>query len=566
MAQTAAVDRHRSAGLPGVVHLDDLQPVGVIRFQQPSGLPVLSVALAPANVEAQDAYRVAMPRSPAAVDALPDRWWTLRSDSLEILPTGTWRVMATLTVNGTAGPVELFLEVDPAASSPGWLVLGGHGLLDRCGFWSGDPASTFSRQIRLDLAVRARRVGAHLHLTNRPAEVAAQGPMHRVAAPTGPHPPDAGTTAAPQLPIGRYRRTPVQVHQADPHAPQVARRLIALIATGWPATPAEHIGSTAVPGLAGKGIIDLLLTAEPTDIPAITKALLDLGFQPQVPAAFPPTRPMLWGTFRHRATTYPVHVHVVPAGSPEVAAMRGLRDALGADPVLRRRYAALKRAIVRGGPVDPVAFTRAKHDWIAATLAHLGLADEQPRRLYQDDLNQDSSRRLAARPTHPSPVPAGSVAERDRDRQPAPAMGQVIDREPTIANHEEVLDRPCRASRQVDDTGEHTGASAGTAELVARAGSGDQVAWDQLVARYGGLVWAVARAHGLSPRDASQVSQVTWLLLTQHLGALRQPERLGSWLLGTATREASRMGRLRGCQVPSPTSTTWSAAASGVGG
>jgi GrpB-like predicted nucleotidyltransferase (UPF0157 family) len=105
---------------------------------------------------------------------------------------------------------------------------------------------------------------------------------------------------------------------------------------------------------------------------------------------------MLWGTVRHGASEYRVHVHVVPADSPEVAAMRGFRDALRADPVLRRRYVALKRAIVAGGPVDPVAFTRAKHDWIVATLARLRLAEEQPRRLYQDDLDPDNPDRLAS--------------------------------------------------------------------------------------------------------------------------------------------------------------------------
>jgi GrpB-like predicted nucleotidyltransferase (UPF0157 family) len=197
-------------------------------------------------------------------------------------------------------------------------------------------------------------------------------------------------------PIGPYHCVPVQVYQADPDAPEVARRLIGLIATGWPTTPAEHVGSSAVPGLAGKGIIDLLLANAPADIPAITQALFRLGFQPQRPAAFPASRPMLWGAFRHGRTDYRVHVHVVPASSPEVAAMRGFRDALLADPHLRRRYAALKRAIVVGGPVDPVAFTRAKHDWIAATLAHLGLASHQPRRLYQDDLNPDNPDRLAS--------------------------------------------------------------------------------------------------------------------------------------------------------------------------
>jgi GrpB-like predicted nucleotidyltransferase (UPF0157 family) len=213
---------------------------------------------------------------------------------------------------------------------------------------------------------------------------------------TDPHPSAAGICSPSTPPIGRYRRVPVQVHQADPDAPEVAKRLIALIATRWPATPAEHVGSSAVPGLAGKNIIDLLLAAPPAHIPAITQALGELGFQPQHPAAFPATRPMLWGTFRHRATEYPVHVHVVPADSPEVAAMRGLRDALCADPVLRRRYGVLKRAIVAGGPVDPVAFTKAKHDWIAATLTWLGLADEPPRRLYQGDLDPDSPDRLAS--------------------------------------------------------------------------------------------------------------------------------------------------------------------------
>ena len=207
---------------------------------------------------------------------------------------------------------------------------------------------------------------------------------------------DAGIRSPSTPPIGRYRRLPVQVHQADPDAAEVARRLLALIATRWPATPAEHIGSTAVPGLAGKGIIDLLLAAQPAHLPAITKALHELGFQPQSPAAFPATRPMLWGTYRHRATTYRVHVHVVPADDPEVAAMRGFRDALRADPVLRRRYAALKRAIVAGGPADPVAFTKAKHDWIVTALTQLGLASHPPRRLYQDDLDLDRSHRLAS--------------------------------------------------------------------------------------------------------------------------------------------------------------------------
>jgi GrpB-like predicted nucleotidyltransferase (UPF0157 family) len=223
----------------------------------------------------------------------------------------------------------------------------------------------------------------------------AEVPMHSVADLTDRHRSDPPMTAASMPPIGPYRRAPVQVHQPDPQAPEVARRLIALIATRWPGTPAEHVGSSAVAGLAGKGIIDLLLPAEPADIPAVTRALLELGFQHQLPAVFPASRPMLWGAFRHGPTDYRVHVHVVPASSPEVTALRGFRDALRADPILRRRYAALKRAIVAGGPVDPVTFSKAKHDWIAATLAQLGLTNGRQRRLYKDDPRLEGTRRAS---------------------------------------------------------------------------------------------------------------------------------------------------------------------------
>jgi hypothetical protein len=84
--------------------------------------------------------------------------WTLRSESLEILPTGAWRVMATLTANSTSGLVEVLLEVDPEASHGDWLVLRGHAVLDRYALGIGRPASTRTPRIRLDLSVRARRV------------------------------------------------------------------------------------------------------------------------------------------------------------------------------------------------------------------------------------------------------------------------------------------------------------------------------------------------------------------------------------------------------------------------
>lgn len=89
-----------------------------------------------------------------------------------------------------------------------------------------------------------------------------------------------------------------------------------------------------------------------------------------------------------------------------------------------------------------------------------------------------------------------------------------------------------------------------TAGLVAAAGAGDREAWDELVSRYAGLVWSVARDLGLSHTDAADVSQTTWLRLAEHLDRIRQPERLGAWLATTARNEAMRT--FRGAQRQRP--------------
>ena len=181
---------------------------------------------------------------------------------------------------------------------------------------------------------------------------------------------------AERAPILPYCRVPIVVRDANAAAPEVARRVVELIAKKRPGAVAEHVGSSAVPGLAGKGTVDLLLPTPPEEIPDVTEDLLALGFQRQaVSTAFPPTRPMLQGVIRHGDTSFRVHVHVVPATSSEVRALRGFRDALRADPVLREEYEELTRTIVDAGMVDSVAFSRAKHAWIVAALERLGLTD-----------------------------------------------------------------------------------------------------------------------------------------------------------------------------------------------
>jgi RNA polymerase sigma factor (sigma-70 family) len=88
--------------------------------------------------------------------------------------------------------------------------------------------------------------------------------------------------------------------------------------------------------------------------------------------------------------------------------------------------------------------------------------------------------------------------------------------------------------------------------LVERARRGDQAAWDELVSRHAGLVWAITRAHRLSAADAADVAQATWLKLVEHLPRLRNPDALCGWLATTARRECLRVLKQADRVVPTP--------------
>jgi RNA polymerase sigma factor (sigma-70 family) len=88
------------------------------------------------------------------------------------------------------------------------------------------------------------------------------------------------------------------------------------------------------------------------------------------------------------------------------------------------------------------------------------------------------------------------------------------------------------------------------AQLVRAAASGNDLAWHELVERFGGLVWSIARSYRLSHADAGDVVQCTWLKLVQHLGSLKNPDAVGAWLATTARRECLRLIDGSKCQVP----------------
>jgi GrpB-like predicted nucleotidyltransferase (UPF0157 family) len=171
-----------------------------------------------------------------------------------------------------------------------------------------------------------------------------------------------------------YPPAPVTCEAWHPRGPAVAARVIALIQQRLPGTPIEHIGSSAVPGCDGKNVVDLLIPYDHTPhLGAIDASLFALGFVRQRSRdPFPDDRPMRIGAVEWEGVRVSLHVHVVPAASPEIAELKGFRDRLRADPELRAAYVRHKRAILAAGVVDGPSYADAKGGFIRAALAEAG--------------------------------------------------------------------------------------------------------------------------------------------------------------------------------------------------
>lgn len=132
----------------------------------------------------------------------------------------------------------------------------------------------------------------------------------------------------------------------------------------------EHIGSTAVPGLAAKPVIDLLAAAPDLD-EVNDDALASLGYRHE-PSSMPDR--LLYRREDYDSLRY--HLHVVTTVSWPERNQRLLRDYLRAHPEARDRYAALKRDLMRRFG-EGEAYTRGKTNLIQeftdAARAELGL-------------------------------------------------------------------------------------------------------------------------------------------------------------------------------------------------
>src|SRR5262249_42227181 len=109
-----------------------------------------------------------------------------------------------------------------------------------------------------------------------------------------------------------YEELPAEFRAADRRCAVVAKEVACWIETVIGMVSVEHIGSTAVPDLPGKGVIDLMLLYPEGSLERVRAGIDSLGFQRQSTRdPFPDTRPMRLGSVLFDGSKFRLHLHVL---------------------------------------------------------------------------------------------------------------------------------------------------------------------------------------------------------------------------------------------------------------
>ena len=126
----------------------------------------------------------------------------------------------------------------------------------------------------------------------------------------------------------------------------------------------EHVGSTAVPGLVAKPIIDLdLVVPSASDIPLAVARLAVLGYVHLGDVGIPGREAFLWPAQKARH-----HLYVCPVDSEELDRHRSFRDYLLTHPDEANAYGALKKAAAIRYSDDRDAYVGAKSSFVESVL------------------------------------------------------------------------------------------------------------------------------------------------------------------------------------------------------
>lgn len=136
-----------------------------------------------------------------------------------------------------------------------------------------------------------------------------------------------------------------------------------------PALEIEHHGSTAVPGLAAKPVIDILVAVDSmARATRYAMVLVEYGYE-EVDPRYREMWPERIVLVRREHGTRVCHIHLMLRGHPIWTRLLAFRDYLRSHPEVAAEYAALKRDLARTAGSDRHAYMTAKGDFIQRTTA-----------------------------------------------------------------------------------------------------------------------------------------------------------------------------------------------------
>lgn len=137
----------------------------------------------------------------------------------------------------------------------------------------------------------------------------------------------------------------------------------------------QHVGSTAVPDLPAKPILDLAAAVATVDvIPELVQRLIGIGYSYRGDAGDEGGHLLVRESAPDVRT---IHVHVVEHTAPQWRNYLLFRDLLRQHPRIRQQYAALKQELGKRFRDDRKSYTDAKHDFIRRIL-ETGVGSERP--------------------------------------------------------------------------------------------------------------------------------------------------------------------------------------------
>ena len=166
----------------------------------------------------------------------------------------------------------------------------------------------------------------------------------------------------------------IEIVDYDPAWPELfaeEQPAVEALLAPWLCGPVQHVGSTAVPGLRAKPIIDML--APVGSLPAGVAAVPVMEGAGWMPWPEDPLRGYRLWFLKPNPEVRTHHLQIVDADHPHAVALVAFRDALRADDRLRDEYARLKDGLAAAHPDNRNAYTNAKAEFVSQALRQAGV-------------------------------------------------------------------------------------------------------------------------------------------------------------------------------------------------